>query len=110
MKDWIQHQALGLVLPLILGPLAFLCTKWLKQGVTFIDHASPAVKQAIVVALTFILAGIVKAFGAYLPSTCTTADALTCVNALADPDAIKVILSALIAMAIHAGQATKDTR
>lgn len=109
MKDFILSRAAGLLLPLIVGPLAFLLTQWLKAGITAIDRAPAHVKQAIVLALSFVLAGIVKMFGAYLPGVCIVGDdPASCLNALANPDALKIILSALIAFAIHAGQKQQE--
>lgn len=106
MKNWLTSQALSLVLPLLIGQLAYLGTKGLKAGVTAIDNASPHVKQAIVVALSFILTAAVKMFGQYLPLSCGTAgaDPTACLTALADPGALTVIISALVAVARHEAQ------
>jgi succinate dehydrogenase hydrophobic anchor subunit len=60
MKDWIISRATGLVLPVVLGPLAFLLTQWLKQSIAALDAANPRVKQAVVLALSFVLAGVVR--------------------------------------------------
>lgn len=103
MRDWISNQAISLALPLILGPLTYVVMKYMKQGITAIDNAPPHVKQAIVLVLSFVLAGLVKAFGQFLPGSCATNDnSVDCLNAIANPDALKVILSALIAFALHA--------
>src|SRR4051812_25720644 len=83
MKEWIFSRALGLALPLVIGPIAFALTQWLKKSIATLDAASPAVKQAVVIALSFLLAGVVKFAGGYLPPICgTSADSLGCLNAI----------------------------
>lgn len=104
MKDWILTQALGLVLPLIVGPLAYLITQQLKLGIASLDAAPARLKQAFVLILSFLIAGAVKYAGSYLPPICAVAgDASACLTALTDPQAMQVIVSALLAYAIHAG-------
>jgi hypothetical protein len=105
MKDWIISRAMGLSLPLVLGPIAFVLTQWLKKSIATLDAASPRVKQAVVMALSFVLAGAVKFAGTYMPPFCSAAsDAVGCLNAIADPQAMQVMLSALFAFALHAAQ------
>ena len=105
MKDWILSRATGLVLPIVLGPLAFLLTQWLKKSIAALDAANPRVKQAVVLALSFVLAGVVKFAGSYLPPLCNSSgDSVGCLNAIADPQAMQVMLSALFAFMLHASQ------
>jgi hypothetical protein len=105
MKDWILTRALGLAVPVVVGPLAFVLTQWLKRSIAVFDAARPAVKQAVVLALSFVLAGVVKYAGAYLPPLCNRgSDAVGCLYAIADPQAMQVIVAALLAFALHAGQ------
>ena len=105
MKDWIVSRALALSLPLVIGPIAFLLTQWLKRSIAVLDAARPAVKQAVVLALSFVLAGVVKVAGSYLPPLCDAgSDAVGCLSAIADPQAMQVIVAALLAYALHAGQ------
>src|SRR5438552_5427423 len=105
MKDWIFSRALGLVLPIVLGPIAFVVTQWLKKSIAALDAASPQVKQGVVIALSFLLAGAVKYVGGYLPPLCAGgSDTVGCLNAIADPEAMQVMLSALFAYALHAAQ------
>ena len=111
MKEWILSRTMGLVLPLVLGPIAFALTQWLKKSIAAIDAASPRVKQAIVIALSFLLAGVVKFAGSYLPPVCgTSADSLGCLNAIADPQAMQVMLSAIVAYGLHSTKGTADRR
>jgi uncharacterized membrane protein YphA (DoxX/SURF4 family) len=103
MRDWIISRAMGLALPVVLGPMAFVITQWLKKSIAALDAASPRVKQAVVMALSFVLAGAVKFAGSYLPPLCDAgSDAVGCLNAIADPQAMQVMLSALFAYALHA--------
>src|ERR1043166_5422100 len=105
MKEWIISRAMGLALPVVLGPLAFLITQWLKKSIAALDAASPQVKQGVVIALSFLLAGVVKYAGGYLPPLCAGGtDAVGCLNAIADPQAMQGMLSALFAYALHAAQ------
>jgi hypothetical protein len=105
MKDWIISRVMGLALPVILGPIAFVLTQWLKKSIAALDAANPRVKQAVVMALSFLLAGAVKYAGSYLPPLCDGGnDAIGCLNAVADPQAMQVMLSALFAYALHAAQ------
>jgi hypothetical protein len=110
MKDWIISRGAGLVIPIVLGPLAFVLTQWLKKSIAVLDAASPKVKQAVVLALSFLLAGAVKFAGGYLPSLCASGgDPSGCLNAIADPQAMQVMLSALFAFALHAAQQKEAT-
>jgi succinate dehydrogenase hydrophobic anchor subunit len=105
MKEWIISRAMGLVLPVVLGPIAYVVTQWLKKSIAALDAASPRVKQAVVIALSFLLAGAVKYVGSYLPPLCSGgSDAVGCLNAVADPQAMQVMLSALFAYALHAAR------
>ena len=105
MKGWIISQTMGLALPVVLGPIAFVLTQWLKKSIAVLDAASPRVKQAVVMALSFVLAGAVRFAGSYLPPLCDAgADAIGCLNAIADPQAMQVMLSALFAYVLHASQ------
>jgi hypothetical protein len=105
MKEWIISRAMGLTLPVVLGPIAFVLTQWLKKSIAALDAASPRVKQAVVMALSFVLAGLVKFAGTYLPPLCDAgSDAVGCLNAIADPQAMQVMLSALFAYVLHASQ------
>jgi hypothetical protein len=105
MKDWFLTRAVGLALPLIIGPLAFLLTQQLKAAVAMLDAAPARVKQGVVIALSFVLAGAVKFVGGYLPPICASTDeALACVNALTNPEAMQVIVSALVAFTLHASR------
>src|SRR5438045_2401663 len=105
MKDWIISRAMGLALPVVLGPLAFVLTQWLKKSIAALDAASPQVKQGVVIALSFLLAGAVKYVGGYLPPLCSGgSDTVGCLNAIADPQSMQVMLSALFAYVLHASQ------
>ena len=105
MKDWIISRATGLVLPVVLGPLAFLLTQWLKKSIAALDAANPRIKQAVVLALSFVLARVVKLAGSYLPPLCASGgDSVGCLSAIADPQAMQVMLSALFAYVLHASQ------
>src|SRR4051812_16030043 len=108
MKEWIISRAAGLALPLVLGPIAFVITQWLKKEIALLDAANPRVKQTVVMALSFVLAGAVKYAGSYLPPLCAAAsDAVRCLNAIADPQAMQVMLTALFAYVLHASQKTQ---
>src|SRR5689334_23703862 len=105
MKDWFFTRAFGLALPLIIGPLAFILTQQLKSAIAALDTATPRVKQAVVVALSFLIAGALKFIGNYLPPICASTDeALACITALTDPEAMQVIVSALLAFVLHASR------
>lgn len=105
MKSFFSTQLLGLVLPLIVGPLAFFVVQWLKKGITWLDRASGTTKQAFALVMTVFLTVAVKFAGEALPGACILADdARTCLEALTEGDAMKVLLSWLIAQAIHAAR------
>jgi hypothetical protein len=109
--EWFISRAIGLALPVVLGPLAFILTQWLKKSIAALDAASPAVKQGVVIALSFVLAGAVKYVGSYLPPLCSARDAVSCLNAIADPQAMQVMqvmLSALFAYVLHASHQKKS--
>jgi hypothetical protein len=109
MKDWILSRAMGLMLPVVLGPIAFVLTQWLKKSIAALDASTPRVKQALVLAISFALAGLVKLGGSYLPPMCDAAsDTMGCLNAIADPQAMQVMLSALFAFALHNAKRKED--
>jgi hypothetical protein len=63
------------------------------------------VKQAVLMTFSFVLAGLVKFAVTYLPPLCDAgADAIGCLNAITDPQAMQVMLSALFAYVLHASQ------
>jgi len=105
MKEWFISRAMTLCLPLILGPIAFVVTQWLKKSVAELDAASPRVKQAVVMALSFLLAGAVEYAGCFLPTLCGGgSDAVGGLNAIADTQVMQGMLTALFAYALHALQ------
>src|SRR5258708_39659431 len=105
MADVKLMATRALAVPIVVGPQAFMLTQWLKRSIAVLDSARPQVKQAVVLALSFVLAGVVKYAGAYLPPLCGGgSDAVGCLNAIADPQAMQVIVAALLAYALHAGQ------
>ena len=109
MKEWIISRAMGLALPVVLGPIAFVITQWLKKEIALLDAANPRVKQTVVMALSFLLAGAVKYAGSYLPPLCDAgSDAVGCLNAIADPQAMQVMLTALFAYVLHASQQRRE--
>lgn len=109
MTNWLAQQALSIALPLIIGPLAFAITQWLKSQIWSLEKASAPTKQAVALVLSFLLAGLVKVFGDALPGVCILADdPITCLNALTNPSAMSVLLSAVIAHVIHSGKKQRD--
>ena len=110
MKDWIVSRAIAMALPLVVGPIAFVVTQWLKRSIAALDAARPAVKQVVVVALSFVIAGAVKMAASYLPPLCSGGnDAVGCLDAIADPQAMQVMLTALFAFALHAAHRQENT-
>lgn len=100
--NWIQSHTITLVLPLVLGILSKKGVDLLKGVIVALDKASPTVKQATAVALSFLLAGVAHWIGAYLPTAClgSSPDGSACLTALTDPSALSVLLGGLIAIAM----------
>ena len=111
MKEWIISRAIGLALPVVLAPMAFVITQWLKKSIAALDATAPKVKQGVVIAISFVLAGAVKYFGTYLPAICDAgSNSIGCLNAIADPQAMQVMLTALFAYVIHGSREKEQSR
>ncbi len=110
MKHAILSPLIQLVLPLIVGAVVYRLTELLKSAVSAIDGMNATGKQAVVVTLSALLAVAVKFFGDYLPSVCILGDdPVTCLTALTEPSALKILVTAVVAAVIHSGK-TADER
>lgn len=109
MKNFLIAQLLPIVLPLVLGQVATFVVRWLKQGIAALDRAPDTVKRAVLLGVSFVLGGIahVVTTPGVLPNACVLGDAAQCLAALADPNAVTVILTAVIAHVLHKDQQQK---
>lgn len=111
MKHAILSPLVQLVMPLLIGALVYKLTEVLKATVVVISDMSATKKQAVVVALSALLAVAVKFFGDYLPGVCVLGDdPVTCLTALTEPGALKILLTAMVATVIHRGKQADESR
>jgi hypothetical protein len=109
MRHAILSPLIQLVLPLIVGAFVYKLTEVLKGAVTAISNMSATKKQAVVVTLSALLAVAVKFFGDYLPGVCVLGDdPVTCLTALTEPSALKILLTAIVATVIHSVKAKDE--
>lgn len=92
--NWFTQQLMAIVLPLIIGPAAFLLTQWIKRQWARVDALPPERKQIIVAAWAFALSLLSETLGA---SVCLDGGA-TC-----DPSGVawKTVLSYAVAVTMH---------
>jgi hypothetical protein len=101
----LSGLALSLALPLIIGPLTFVVMQGLKTVSAAVDALPPTAKRFAVAGIAVGLSLVGQATGLNL--ACTPDAGTTCLELL-DADAVKAILSAAIAFALHwAKQQTK---
>lgn len=109
MKNFVLSQLIPLVLPLILGPLTTFIVAWMKQGIAALNAAPDVVKRAVLVAVAFVLGGIAHLITTpgLLPNACVLGDAMQCLTAFTEPNAVSVVLTAIIAHILHKDQQQK---
>ena len=90
--------ALTLLTPLIVGPLTFLAMQGLKATNALIDAQSPFVKRLFVALIATALTAISAATGINIE--CDVESGANCLATL-DKEAVKAIVSALVAYAVH---------
>ena len=106
MKDFVLMKLLGLAVPLLIGPLAYVAMRYLKRGMTIIDAQSPAVKRILLFAVSFVLVLGTQALGLTLPAECVRGeDGLfgpACFDVLSAPVFMKTVVAALLGHVMHA--------
>lgn len=93
--NWIQNQAVQLVLPYLLAPLVFVIVQGLKKASSAIDHLPAWAKQGAVFVVAQILTFLQAWSGQTLEcgASCTIAD-------VSDPF-VKGVLVTLTAFLLH---------
>lgn len=84
--------ALKIVVPAIVGPLAYLISEGIQKAVGFLDKQGAAVKQVLTLAIS---TGLVQ-LAAVVPGLCPEAEPCTLENL-----STKALASAGIALAVH---------
>lgn len=90
--------AVSLALPVVLGPLTFVVMQGLKALSAAVDRLPPMAKRFAVAVIAVGLSLLGNAAGIDL--ACNPDGGTTCLEVL-DKDAVRAILSALIAFALH---------
>jgi hypothetical protein len=96
----IKAWAIGIVIPMFMGPMVYLIVKYLKQISTWIDSQGATIKRTLVIAVAILVTAGANLLGQ--PITCDTAagNAADCLNQLT-PDIIKAVLASGIAFFLH---------
>lgn len=103
----ISNVALSLVMPVIVGPIAFVAMQALKAASVAVDKLPPAVKRFVVALIAVVLTLVGNATGVDL--SCNPEAGTTCLEVL-DKDAIKALISTAIAFALHWVKKQKDAK
>lgn len=98
--NWLQEKAFSFVIPMLLGPVVYLCVKGLKGASGWIDRQGPALKRTLVVAVAILVTAGANLAGQ--PISCDTA-AVNSADCLAQftPEVLKAILASGVAMLLH---------
>lgn len=99
MRDWMTWKAIGLALPVVLGPLSYILMGLLKTAAAFVDRQPAFLQRGMVILIAAMIATVANIAGADLP--CLN-DAAGCSLADLDRTAVQAILGSLVAMAMHA--------
>ena len=99
--NWIQNQAFGFVIPMLLGPAVYLLVKALKQSSEWVDRQGPAVKRTLVVAIAILVTAGTNLVGQPIHCDTTALNAADCLGQLT-PDILKAILASGTAFLLHA--------
>lgn len=91
--------ALTLLTPILVGPLTFLAMQGLKTTNALIDAQSPLVKRFLVALIAASLTSIGAVLGVNIE--CDAEAATSCLATL-DKEAVKAIVGAIVAYAVHA--------
>lgn len=91
--------ALTLLTPIIVGPLTFLAMQGLKSTNAMIDTLPPTAKRFLVALIAAALTSIGAALGINIE--CDPEAATSCLATL-DKEAVKTIVAAIVAYAVHA--------
>lgn len=103
----ISNVALSLVMPVIVGPIAFVVMQALKTASVAVDKLPPAIKRFAVALIAVVLTLVGNATGVDL--SCNPEAGTTCLEVL-DKDAIKAVISTAIAFALHWVKKQKDAK
>lgn len=75
MKDFIVQKALELAMPLVLGLVTPRILDLIKRGNSWVDGASPSVKQVLVFVITGLATSLAFALGVPVPTDLSAWDA-----------------------------------
>ena len=94
----MTNMLLGLVGPLLVGPLTFLVVQGIKALSLTVDNLSPTVKRFAVPAIAVILSLGARAM--HVDLACDVNADINCLNTLT-PDVVKGLVGAGVAFALH---------
>lgn len=95
MKDFVTMKLIGLLLPVILGPITYYAMQGLKALIGIVDRAPSHVKQALVFVIGPLLAALATFSNQEL--ACGTSCTLTDIG----PTFIKGVIASGIAFLLH---------
>ncbi|HEY9226486.1 MAG TPA: hypothetical protein VIP11_07570 [Gemmatimonadaceae bacterium] len=105
MLNFIVHSPL---FALILGPVVTVIGNYGQRLIRQYDALPPIGKQAVAIALSFVLVAIAHAFPGIVPDACTAiaATGITpdCLAGLTSKDFLTVLLTGLVAIAVKHGK------
>lgn len=94
----MRNMLLSLLLPVILGPLTFAAMQALKIASATVDKLPPFAKRLAVAVIAVALTLLSNLTGVQV--ACDPEAATNCLELL-DKDAVRAMLSALIALSLH---------
>ena len=98
--DSLKTWALGIVIPMFLGPLVYLIVKYLKTISTWIDSQGVAIKRTLVVAVAILVTAGAQLLGQPISCDTSAVNAADCLSQLT-PEIVKAILASGIAFFLH---------
>lgn len=98
--NWLQSQAMNLILPMVLGPLVYVIVKALKDGSYWIDKQGPATKRTLVVAVALLVTAGMQLAGQPISCDVGAANASDCLGQIT-PEILKALLGSGVAFAMH---------
>jgi hypothetical protein len=103
----MKLKLLEMLLPLLLGPLAFAVMQLGKRASDALDRLPAMTKRVVVLGLAWALTWVAHTLGVELQCDATV-DAAACFGGMTQ-DTVQALLAALVAFALH-GLKPKNTR
>lgn len=103
----MNRLVLTALTPVLIGPLTFLAMQWLKKLSQKVDSLPSNAKRVSVMVIASTLTLLGSALG--IDFNCSADETANCLNTL-DKDAVKAVVSAVVAYVLHAVKKKSDKK